>query len=101
MIKDLRTKLGNVIKTGKVILGSKSTTTALLTANPKMIILSRNCPEKEREQITYYSKLANVPLETAEENSMELGSICSKPFPVSAIGILDEGDSGILSNKEE
>ncbi len=101
MIKDLRTKLGNVMKTGKVILGSKSTTTALLTANPKMIILSRNCPEKEREQITYYSKLAGVPVETAEENSIELGSICSKPFPVSAIGVLDEGDSGILSNKEE
>jgi large subunit ribosomal protein L30e len=101
MIKDLRTKLGNIMKTGKVVLGSKSVTTTLLTGSPKMVILSRNCPEKEREQITYYSKLANVTVETAEENSMDLGSNCSKPFPVSAIGILEEGDSGILSNKEE
>lgn len=97
-MKDLKTKIGSVMKTGKVVLGSKSVIKTLLVGNPKLVILSKNCPEKEREQITYYAKISGTPLETAEETSIELGSICSKPFPISAIGILDEGESEILSS---
>jgi large subunit ribosomal protein L30e len=97
-MKDLRTKINNVVKTGKVVFGSKSVVKSLLVGNPRLIVLSRNCPEKEGTQIAYYAKLASVPVETAEESSIELGSVCSKPFPVSAIGVLDAGDSGILAS---
>lgn len=99
-MKDLKDKIGNVMKTGKTVIGSNQVTKSLLVGNPKLIILSSNCPDQEREEITYYSRLSNVPVEVTKEDSIELGSICGKPFPVSAIGVLDEGESNIISSKK-
>ncbi|MBN2014103.1 MAG: 50S ribosomal protein L30e [Candidatus Altiarchaeota archaeon] len=100
-MKGLRDEISSVIKTGKTVIGSKETTKSLLIGNPKLVILSSNCPEEERESITYYSKLVNVPLEVTKEDSIELGSICGKPFPVSAIGVLESGESDIISGSKK
>jgi large subunit ribosomal protein L30e len=97
-MKDIRNDLGNVLKTGKSVTGFRQVEKTLLVGNPKLIILSRNCPTDEMEQIMYYAKIASVPCEVAKEDSMELGSVCGKPFPVSAISILDEGESNILAD---
>lgn len=100
-MKDIKNKINSVLKTGKAVIGSKSVEKALLIGNPKLIILSNNCPEEEQEDITYYSKLAGVVQIKVSEDSLELGSLCGKPFPVSAIGILDEGESGIITALKE
>ncbi len=100
-MKDLKNNINTLMKTGKSSIGSKEVIANLLIEKPKLIIISSNCPEKQREQITYYTTIAKVPLKTVKEDSKELGSICRKPFPVSAISILDEGDSTILSSAKE
>jgi large subunit ribosomal protein L30e len=40
--------------------------------------------------------MSNVPLIQFEGNSMELGSVCGKPFPVSVLSVFEEGSSNIL-----
>lgn len=62
----------------------------------KISIVSSNCPDNVREKISQYSKLLNIPLITHPKNSIDLGILCGKPFPVSAIVINEIGDSKIL-----
>lgn len=95
-MKDIKDRISAVIRTGKVVIGSNKVITALLGSNVKLIILSKNCPRDLKERIIYYSKLSKTPYYIIESNSLEFGSICRKPFSVSALGVLDQGDSNIL-----
>jgi large subunit ribosomal protein L30e len=95
-MKDIRSDLGMVIKTGKVDLGENKVLSALLTGSPKLVLISGNCPNELKERVVYYSMLSATPCHTAEENSIEVGSVCGKPFPVSVLAVMDEGESNIL-----
>ena len=100
-MKDLKNKISNVLKTGKAEIGSKKVIKALLIGDPKLIILSSSCPAEEKQDILYYAKLAEKPSISVKEDSIELGSMCGKPFSISALCIIDDGDSGILASIQE
>ena len=61
-----------------------------------MAILSSNCPENIKESIENYGKLGKTPIWNHEKDNVDLGVLCGKPYPVSAIVINDPGDSRIL-----
>lgn len=96
-MKDIKGDIGTVLKTGKISIGSKNVISALLTASPKLVLVSGNCSNDLKEQLVYYSMLANVPYSITDETSAELGSVCGKPFPASAVAVMDAGESDILS----
>lgn len=96
-MEDIKQDISSVIKTGKVFIGSNRVISALLTSNPKLILISSNCPNRIKEGIIYYSQLSNAPYYITKDNSIELGSVCGKPFPVSTLCIMDEGESNILA----
>lgn len=96
-MKDVRSDLGTILKTGKVSTGTKNVLSALLTGNPKLVFISGNCPNDVKERVVYYSRLSNTPYHITEESSVELGSICGKPFPVCALSVMDAGESDIIS----
>jgi len=89
---NVKNQLGKIIATGKVLLGEKETAKALLTANPQLIVLSSLAKKQVKDRIQYYAKLAGVETVTANVNSLELGSLCGKPHPVSVLTVLDAGD---------
>ena len=84
------------ISTGRVSLGSKTAMREMRRGRPKMAIISSNCPEEMRFRIGNYGRLANIPVLHHQKDSLDLGLLCGKPFPVSAIVINDPGDSRIL-----
>jgi len=90
-------ELRMAISTGKVHFGSKMAFRELLRGRIKMAIVSSNCPEGTRNRIMDYGKLAEVPVIVYPKDSMDLGVLCGKPFPISAIVINDPGDSKILT----
>ncbi|MBM3308808.1 MAG: 50S ribosomal protein L30e [Candidatus Altiarchaeales archaeon] len=95
-MKDLSYELGVASRTGKLVLGFKNVVSQLLTGSPKLVIVSESSPKKVKEAILYYSQLAKVKCIKAKQTSLELGSNCGKPFPISAIAVLDAGDSDLL-----
>ncbi len=95
---DLKTALNVCVKTGKVCLGERETILTLLTGNPKKVIISNNAKNKNR--IEYYCKLSGTDYMVVNLNSLTLGEYCGKPFPVSALAIINPGDSNILDIKE-
>ncbi|MEM3715836.1 MAG: 50S ribosomal protein L30e [Candidatus Bathyarchaeia archaeon] len=84
------------VKTGKILFGSNSTIKSVMAGRARLVIISSNCPKDKREKIEYYCKLSKIPLIIYPGTSLDLGSVCGKPFPVSALTIRDPGDSDIL-----
>lgn len=62
----------------------------------QLAILSSNCPNERKITIETFGKLSEIPVLTHGKDSLDLGVLCGKPYPVSAIVINDPGDSRIL-----
>ena len=93
---DVNKALRVVVKTGKVLFGSKSAQEAAQSGKAKLIILASNCPGVTRLDIEHSLKLSEVRLYTFQGSSIDLGAACGKPFPVAAMTLRDVGDSDIL-----
>jgi large subunit ribosomal protein L30e len=89
------------LSTGRVQLGSKQAVRELRKGRAKMAILSSNCPKEMKETIESMGKDGNVPIWTHDKDSVDLGMLCGKPYPVSSIVINDPGDSKILDLVKE
>ncbi|MCP4763833.1 MAG: 50S ribosomal protein L30e [archaeon] len=98
---DIDTNIKVAYKTGKIIYG-KNTVLKEMRKNPfKMIILANNCPKELESQLNYYNKLMENKLffHKYKGSSHELGLACAKPYWISVIGVVDPGDSELLSLK--
>jgi len=84
-------ELLRAVKTGKVIFGSKMVVKKIEEA--KAIVISSDCIEKEK----IMSIAKDKPVYVYNGSNIELGNVCEKPFGVSALAIIDEGKSGVLS----
>jgi len=84
------------VESGEVEFGSKSSVRDLLLGKTKMAIVAKNAPVEIREDFDKYGKLSHIPVLEFPGTSMELGSICGKPFTVIALSVRREGVSNIL-----
>jgi len=84
------------VDTGNVILGSKKSIQNLKLGKGKLVIMAENAPDDVKEDVEYYAKLSNIPIYVYNGSSVELGSVCGKPFTVTTLIIQDPGDSTIL-----
>ena len=94
---NLNSKLGIVMKSGKVVLGYKSTIRMLRSGEAKLIILSNNCPTVRKAEIEYYAVLAKAKVVFYQGNNISLGTACGKYHRCSTMAVLDAGDSDILN----
>ncbi|MEM3361898.1 MAG: 50S ribosomal protein L30e [Candidatus Anstonellaceae archaeon] len=84
------------VDSGKVKFGLRSGIKHALLGKGKLIILSSSAPPEEAQDIKKYAKLSNILVYSSSLNSKELGSLCGKPFLVSAIVVESPGNSNIL-----
>ncbi len=82
------------VESGKVEFGARAGASAGDTA--KLFVVASNTPKEARDKIESISKGSKVPLIEFEGSTMELGSVCGKPFPVSVLTVYEEGASNIL-----
>jgi len=93
---DIDKAIRMAVDTGKVEFGVNSALRLASSGEARLIVISSNCPKKFKEDITYYSKLSKTTVYGFSGTSLELGSLCGKPFPISALSIHDPGNSNIL-----
>jgi len=89
-------ELGNLLKTGRYVIGSRKGLKALMRGEAKMVILASNAPPEVRKRAEYYARLAGVPVYVFRGTNIDLGVVAGKPFRISMIVVLDEGSSRIL-----
>ncbi len=80
----LAKELKKIIKTGKIYIGIKQAKKAISNGEAKLLIIANNAPEKID---------ANVPIIEFEGDGFDLGAICGKPFSVSVVTVVSEGES--------
>lgn len=91
---DFNTSLRRAIKTGNVILGQNETKECIESAKAQLVVVAVNCPA---EFVEYLSAKEQVKAHTFPGSSVQLGRACGKPFMVSALAVIEAGDSDILS----
>lgn len=94
--RDLENEIKNVLKSGKAVLGINNSLKALMLGKAKAVIIAGKIPKSYDEDIRRYASLSNTPVINFPGSSRDLGLVCGKPFPVTAIAILDLGSSRLL-----
>ncbi|KAB5525680.1 50S ribosomal protein L30e-like protein [Coniochaeta sp. 2T2.1] len=95
----INSKLALVMKSGKVVLGYKSTLKSLRSGKAKLILIAGNTPPLRKSELEYYSMLAKTSVHHFNGNNIELGTALGKLFRCSTMAIIDAGDSDILSDQ--
>ncbi len=99
---NINIEIRRTVDTGKVDFGENQTEKNILKGNGELIIISSNTKKLVKEKLEHYSKLSEIPFYEFKGTSVELGSVCGKPFPVSVLTVLNKGKSKILEiNKPE
>jgi large subunit ribosomal protein L30e len=93
---DLSTNIRLAVDSGKVAMGARGVVSTIKKNTSKMIITAANGRGDTVSDIAHLSKIANIKLVKFEGNSIELGAVCGKPYSVSALSIIDPGNSKIL-----
>ena len=96
MIPDLEKAISMAINTGKVKLGYKTVYKSVLNGKVKATIISNNIPAHSKTKLLRNCELSEIPVIEYEKSGNDLGAICGKPHRISAIAILDPGNSKIL-----
>ncbi len=91
---DLAHALKVALETGKVRLGVHETLDAAEGKKAKLLIVTKSCPNERLKSERVYGK---IPIYHYEGSAVDLGQACGRPFPISAMAILDTGSSAILS----
>ena len=86
---DVNRALKIAVDTGKVRFGTRQVRLTARAGKARLVVVAANCPED-------LSALGAKTLAFQGTNA-ELGAACGKPFSVSALAIVDPGDSNILS----
>ncbi len=97
---DVNKQIRMAVKTGKVEFGSKGAQATVRAAKAKLVILANNCPAAERHDILHNAEQSEVPVYVFAGSSLDLGALCEKPFPVSALVVREAGDSEVLKLAE-
>ena len=95
--ESVNSKLALVMKSGKAVLGYKSTMKSLRKGNLKAIFVAANTPSIVKAEINYYALLAKCHVYPYTGNNIDLGSACGRYHRVAIAGISDAGDSDILT----
>ncbi len=94
---DFTFELRKAQDTGKIVMGAKKAIQYAKMGGAKLIIVAKNARPDIKEDILYYAKLSGIPVYEFEGTSVELGTLLGRPHTVSAISIIDPGESRILA----
>ncbi len=92
---DLQRSLRTAVGTGKVLIGADQTHKAVAKGEAKLVILATNTPAGE--DIRAAPSETRVPVYDYAGMGTQLGPACGKPFAISALAVVDAGESDILA----
>ncbi|MEC7756797.1 MAG: 50S ribosomal protein L30e [Candidatus Thermoplasmatota archaeon] len=91
---DIARQLKQGINTGKLVFGQRQTSSHCSKGDAKLVLVAANCPESFIHDLR--NSHPSVPIHQVTMVNRQLGAACGKPFPISSLCILDEGQSELL-----
>ncbi|PSN92557.1 50S ribosomal protein L30e [Candidatus Marsarchaeota G2 archaeon OSP_D] len=83
------------VQTGRVVLGEKETLKGLAKRSVKLVVVSSTAPNSKR--LVEEAKKLAVKVYEFPGSGWDLAAVCTRGHVVSALGIVDPGESDILS----
>ncbi len=78
------------LESNKLVFGTERSMQQLKLGKAQKIFLSKNCPDKIRNDIFHYASLSHTEVVVLEEENTEIGGICKKPFAISVLTLLKQ-----------
>ena len=94
---DVLRELKDAGSTGKLIFGQQESQGSCSDGKAKLVVFSMNCPEEYINELS--AKYSSITMYRVNVVNRELGAVCGKPFPVSAVAVVDAGRSKLFSLK--
>ncbi len=92
---DVQRSLRTVIATGRVLIGADQTHKAVERGEAKLVILANNAPHGDNIRTAASGR--GVPVYDYSGMGTDLGPACGKPFAISALAVLEVGESDVLN----
>lgn len=93
---DFNESLRRAIRTGKVFLGQNATEKCVKAGKAQLVVIAKNCPATFKEAMQANENVASY---VYNDSGVELGKACGRSHVVSALAVVEAGDSDILSIK--
>lgn len=90
---DFNASLRKAVKTGKVFLGRNKTQECIEEGKAKLVVVARNSPESVKSLVNEI----DIPVYVYDGSSVQLGKACGMPYVVSALAVVEPGESDILN----
>lgn len=90
---DFNASLRKAVKTGTVFLGQNKTRECIEEGKARLVVVAENSPESVKNLV----KETDIPVYVYEGSSVQLGKACGMPYVVSALAVVEPGESDILS----
>jgi len=91
---DLAHALKVALETGTVKIGLAETRDAVDGKKARLVIVAKTCPDVK---LSKERAIGKIPIYHYEGTAVDLGQACGRPFPISAMAVLDPGSSAILT----
>lgn len=93
---DLNNDLRLAVDTGSVVLGTEETTKAISGNQAKLVVVSAKGKAEAVADIAHLCNIAGVKLLKFKGSSIELGTVCGKPYSINSLAVIEGGNSKIL-----
>jgi large subunit ribosomal protein L30e len=90
---DFNASLRKAVKTGTVFLGQNKTRECIEEGRARLIVVAKNSPESVKNLVNEI----DIPVYVYEGSSVQLGKACGMPYVVSALAVVEPGESDILN----
>ncbi|MEM3227332.1 MAG: 50S ribosomal protein L30e [Candidatus Micrarchaeaceae archaeon] len=95
---DLSGDIRLAVDSGEVAVGANSVIASVNNGSSKLVVLAESGEKELHAEIRHLANLAGLKIVIFKGNPVELGAVCGKPFSVSAVSIIDPGNSSILQS---
>jgi len=85
--EELLKSLQSLAQARKLIIGSDRVLKELRKGGLKKVLMAKNCPTQQKQDILQYARMMEIPVVAIEQNNEELGVLCKKNFFVAVVGI--------------
>ncbi|MBP7410958.1 50S ribosomal protein L30e [Methanoculleus sp. 10] len=90
---DFNASLRKAVKTGTVFLGQNKTRECIEEGKARLVVVAKNSPESVKNLVNEI----DIPVYVYEGSSVQLGKACGMPYVVSALAVVEPGESDILN----
>lgn len=80
-------EIRSAMNSNKIIIGYRRSIKFIKSNIPKSIVVANNIPDSMKKRIEEVAQLSSVKVEVFEGDSINLGVLCGKPFPVGVVVI--------------